>query len=60
MHPLLLMVHLNVFVPMPIPVTPEAGEYGSVMVAVPEITDHIPVPVAGIFPSKVAVEEQML
>mgnify|MGYP001565941091 FL=1 len=37
------------------PVTPEVGEVGVVMVAVPENTVHKPVPGAGLFPAKVAV-----
>ena len=37
------------------PVTPEVGEEGVVMVAVPETTDHTPVPTAGVLPANVAV-----
>jgi hypothetical protein len=37
------------------PVTPEVGELGVVIVAVPETTVHNPVPVTGILPAKVAV-----
>ena len=37
------------------PVTPEVGEPEVVMVAVPETTDHAPVPTAGVFPANVAV-----
>ena len=37
------------------PVTPEVGEVGVVMVAVPETTLHAPVPTVGVFPAKVAV-----
>ena len=37
------------------PVTPEVGEVGVVMVAVPETTDHTPVPTAGVLPANVAV-----
>jgi len=37
------------------PVTPEVGEVGVVMVAVPDTTDHKPVPAAGVLPAKVAV-----
>ena len=37
------------------PVTPDVGEAGVVMVAVPETTDQFPVPTPGVFPAKVAV-----
>jgi hypothetical protein len=37
------------------PVTPEVGELGVVMVAVPETTVHAPVPTVGVLPAKVAV-----
>jgi hypothetical protein len=39
------------------PVTPEVGEDGVVIVAVPVpgTTDHIPVPIVGVFPVKVVV-----
>lgn len=40
------------------PVTPELGEEGVVMVAVPDTKVHVPVPVAGVFPTKVAVVTQ--
>ena len=50
------MVHLSVADdPMTSPVTAEVGDEGVVTVAVPEITDHIPVPTAGVFPASVAV-----
>ena len=58
-HPLPLMVHLNALVPIPIPVTPEVGEEGEVIVAVPEITVQSPVPSAGVFPESVVEEEQI-
>ena len=35
------------------PVTPEVGEEGAVTVAVPDMTLHIPVPTAGVFPANV-------
>lgn len=58
-QPVLLIVHLRVLFPTPTPVTAEAGEEGSAMVAVPEITDHIPVPMSGVFPARVAVVPQI-
>ena len=50
------IVHRRVAVPGPAkPVTPEVGEVGVVMVAVPDTTLHAPVPTVGVFPAKVAV-----
>ena len=50
------MVHRNVAVPDTAKsVTPEVGEDGVVMVAVPETTDHAPVPTAGVLPANVVV-----
>lgn len=37
------------------PVTPEMGEPGVVIVAAPETTDHVPVPITGVFAANVAV-----
>ena len=52
----LLMVHLSVAEDQTTnPVTPEVGDEGVVTVAVPEITDHIPVPTVGVLPANVAV-----
>ena len=42
--------------PIANPVTSEVGDAGVVMVAVPEITVHSPVPTVGVFPASVAVE----
>ena len=53
------MVHLNALVPIPIPVTPEVGEEGEEIIAVPEITVQSPVPSAGVFPESVVEEEQI-
>ncbi len=53
------MVHLKVFAPTPIPVTPEVGDEGVVTVAVPDTTVQIPVPTVGVFPVSVVVESQI-
>ena len=54
----LLIVHCNVTVPMPRPVTVVVGEDGMVMVAVPLSTAHVPVlGVVGTLPASVAVGE---
>ena len=50
------IVHRKVAVPGTAkPVTPEVGEEGVVMVAVPETTDHTPVPTVGVLAAKVVV-----
>ena len=50
------MVHCKVTEPDAAnPVTPEVGEPGVVIVAVPETTDHVPLPTVAVFPAKVAV-----
>jgi hypothetical protein len=50
------IVHRRVAVPGTAkPVTPDVGELGVVIVAVPDTTDHAPVPVVGVLPAKVAV-----
>ena len=50
----LLMVHVKVaLVPAVIPVTPDVADAGAVIVAVPLVTVHNPVPVLGVFPAKV-------
>jgi len=50
------IVHLKVAEPPTAnPVTPEVANEGVVMVAVPRISVHVPVPVVGTFPAKVAV-----
>jgi hypothetical protein len=55
-QPPLVMVHLSVAeLPTTKPVNPEVGEDASVIVAVPETTDHAPVPTVGVFPASVAV-----
>src|SRR5689334_21348721 len=50
------IVHRKVAVPGTAnPVTPEVGEAGLEIVAVPETTVHKPVPDVGVLPAKVAV-----
>ncbi len=54
----LLMVQRNVAEPTTNPVTPEVGLEGVGMVAVPETTDQLPVPLAGVLAANVAVLAQ--
>ena len=52
-HVPLLIVQVKVaLVPAVIPVTPEVAEAGVVIVAVPLVTVHKPLPVLGVFPAK--------
>ena len=52
----LAMVHLKVAVPPTTsPVKVEVGEEAVVIVAVPDTTVQVPVPVAGVLPAKVVV-----
>ena len=51
-------VQRRVFAPSPNPVSPDVGLLGLVMVAVPETTVQVPVPVVGEFPDRVAVVPQ--
>jgi hypothetical protein len=55
----LLIVQRSLFVPAPIPVNPDVGEEGVVMVAVPETRDHDPVPRDGVLAARVAVLTHM-
>ena len=59
-HVPFVMFHTNVFTPVVNPVTPEFGSSGSVTVAVPAVTVHVPVPITGVFAANVAVGEQMV
>lgn len=54
----LLMDHTNVFVPTVNPVTPDVGLAGAATTALPDITDHVPVPRVGMFPASVDTESQ--
>ena len=49
------IVHLKIAVSL-IPVKPEVGLDGSLMVAVPEVFVHVPVPDVAVFPANVADE----
>ena len=53
------IVHLSVVEPKPIAVSPELGEEGVVIVAVPEILVHVPVPVVATLPASVVVVAQI-
>jgi hypothetical protein len=56
-HPPLLIVHLSTFAPVPSPVTAEVGLDGVVIVAVPLITLHAPVPIVAVLPANVVLFE---
>jgi hypothetical protein len=58
-HEPLLIVQRKVLEPVPNPVTPEVGLDELVNTAVPETTDHKPVPVVGVLPARVVVLEQI-
>ena len=50
------MVHLRVAeAPLTKPVTPDVGDDGVMMVAVPLTTDQLPVPAVAAFPARVVV-----
>ena len=59
-HVPLVIVQVKVFTPVVKPITPEFGSSGSVTVAVPAVTVHVPVPIVGVFADKVAVGEQIV
>ena len=52
------IVHLKVFTPTPSPVIPDVGLPGVVMVPVPLISVHVPVPIVAVLPASVAVVAQ--
>ncbi len=54
-HTPLLIVHANTFTPTPKPLMPVVSKVGVTMVAVPDKTVQLPVPMAGVFPFIVAV-----
>ena len=56
-HPTVPILHCKIFVPTPKLVTVVVGEFGAVIVPVPEAKDHVPVPTAGLFPFNAAVGE---
>ena len=58
-HPPLAIVHLNVFAPTPNPVTPDVALVGVVIVAVPETTVHVPVPIVAVLPASVVEVAQI-
>ncbi len=51
----MLIVHSNVFVPTLKPVTLEVAEVGVVIVPVPAMSVHNPVPTDGVLPAKAEV-----
>ena len=53
------MVQRKVFIPIPIAVTPEVGDVGVVIVAVPEINVQTPAPMTGVFPASNVVLVQI-
>ena len=56
-HVPLLIVQVNVaLVPAVTPVTPEVAEAGVVIVAVPLVTVHKPVPMLAVFPARVKAD----
>ena len=55
-QPPLLIVHLRVaLAPIANPVTPEAGLFGAVILAVPATTVQVPVPEVGVLPFNVVL-----
>lgn len=54
-HTPLAIVHCKVFNPNPKPVTALVGELGFDIVPLPAITDHVPIPVVGVFPASTVV-----
>ena len=59
-HVPLEMVQTKIFVPTPNPVSPDVGEVGVVMVALPATMVQSPVPTTGVFPASVVLVAQMV
>ena len=57
MQPAFEMVQRKTILPFPIPVTVVLGLVGVVIVAVPLMRDHIPVPTTAAFPARDVDEE---
>ena len=59
-HVPLEIVHWKTFAPTVRPVTAEVAEFGLMIVPVPEISVHTPVPTAGTFPANNEEDEQIV
>ena len=59
-HTPLLIVHCKTLLPLAIAVTFDVDSVGDVIVAVPDITDHKPVPEVAGLPANVVVFEQIV
>lgn len=51
-QPTVPILHCKTFVPRPKLIAVVVGEFGAVIVPLPDATDHVPVPTAGLFPFK--------
>jgi len=56
----LLIVQTNLLMPYGMSDSAEFGLFGEAIVAFPKITVHVPVPMTGVLPARVAFEEQMV
>jgi len=54
------MVQTKIFVPTPNPVSPDVGEVGVVMVALPATMVQSPVPTTGVFPASAVLVAQIV
>jgi hypothetical protein len=59
-HEPLEIVQRKTFAPVPSPIIFVVGKDGAVIVPLPEISVHVPVPIDGLFPAIVVVEAQMV